>query len=276
MSKETKIKWSATTKEKQIIDDLKSWPTISGSEPADQISSVPEEKLLNDNVKIFIQNQSREEILDDRKQRRAEMNDKKLQDAFKNLNLVQKSQQIKIIDHKLLEKYLGAQQKSESSLDDRMRHNKKFRKLHTDAFNFFDFTKPVTAQVIKTVKKPPAKKIGLNIRYKRRENPKKKLSRLKKNILMIRAARRNTPVQENDDNSIKDTPALNTQEINVLEKESNVFSYTDEKSIIKSPEVPPDNSTVIRHSRNFRPYCNQFINNEIREISKAFLTKIFK
>lgn len=264
MNKETK--WSAITKDKQSIEDFRSWPTISGCETQDQINAIP--KIKTDKNVCFVQKKSREEILENRKQRKAEKSDNQLQDAFKNLQLGQRNQQIKIIDHKLLETYLGAQQKNESSLNDRMRHNKKFRKLHTEAFNFLDFTKPVAAHIV--LKKAPTRKVELNIKHKRRQTPKKKLSRLKKNILKIRAIRK---IELDKDKSAIDS----TIEISVKFEENDDLEQkeTKKEDSQRSPEVAK-NQPVLRHSRNFRPYCNQFITEDIRTISKAFLTKIFK
>uniref|UniRef100_A0A336KQM1 CSON013778 protein n=1 Tax=Culicoides sonorensis TaxID=179676 RepID=A0A336KQM1_CULSO len=162
------------------------------------------------------------------------------------------------------------------------KYSSKVRKKLTKTSNIcnFMFKKP-----IKPLKNPDIERLMENIKKseivtfkgKKREIPKRKLSRLKKNILRIRAERNSKEIEivsENIDDQTDDEELKS----NIIESIQKLKLESNESEIKHEITLEPDSSSnpteIIQHSRDFRPYCTNCTSELLCELTENIITQL--
>lgn len=138
-------------------------------------------------------------------------------------------------------------------------HTRKSKKIKK-SFNLFDFVvvkkrNPKTKEVSRV-------KVSKQI-LKRGKVKKKKLSTIKKRLIIERNVKRLKTIQEDDEDVL-------------VEAMNNVDLDVNDKPVEKVESLPSGTSVSVQHSRNFREYCNHFITQEIKQLAEAVLKDLFK
>lgn len=152
---------------------------------------------------------------------------------------------------------------------------KKRSKKIKKTFNLFDFV--VVKQKNMKTKQVTRVKVSKQIQ-RRGKVRRKKLTTLKKKILRQRASKQTTETTE--ENLEVDTECLLEKfaEINLDEQQevmdSSINELDHQDSLNSLPAQTCD--SCLKHSRNFREYCNQFITQEIKTFTELVLKDLFK
>ncbi|XP_063698560.1 selenocysteine insertion sequence-binding protein 2 [Culicoides brevitarsis] len=129
--------------------------------------------------------------------------------------------------------------------------------------------KPVkNAEVEKLMQRIKESKI-VTFKGRKQEFPKKRITRLKKNILRIRAEKQR---------NLTDIFSGNTQEVKTEVTES-IENLKIDSDIIKKEENFAKNpfsasQEIIQHSRQFRPYCTNLTSDLLCELTETFLVQL--
>lgn len=110
----------------------------------------------------------------------------------------------------------------------------------------------------------------IKVKTKSKQNNNKKLSTLKKRILKIRAQKKQESEIEEID-TFEEIPEL-TENISIEEEVTTITEVISKIQISQDISLPQE----IKHSRNFRSYCDHFITQEIKHFTEALLKDIVR
>lgn len=142
---------------------------------------------------------------------------------------------------------------------DPARKSKKIKKT----YNLFDFV--VVKKKNKKTQEVSRVKVSKQI-VKRGKQKKKKITTLKKRIIIERNVKRLKTIQEDDE----------AVEEELTEAVASIDLDCKDKPVEKVESLPSSSSTSVQHSRNFREYCNHFITQEIKQLSEVVLKDLFR
>lgn len=153
--------------------------------------------------------------------------------------------------------------------DEQAVKTKKSNKRKT--YNILDFL-VVKNGLKKEVITKKTNKIKVKTKSKQKNN--KKLSTLKKRILKIRAQKKQESEIEEIDN-FEEIPELTD---NISNETSLIEEVTTLTEVISKIQINQDISLPqeIKHSRNFRSYCDHFITHEIKHFTEALLKDVVR
>lgn len=259
------ISWASFVKKDDGIqlESKELWPAISekstcsgAKEKEKSQSKIPEK--IEDKIKLgqncaSSENTATEPIKDPSKPVEANVKVKQTDKSSKKSNEIIKNQHIQMIDESIMLKY---QQSKALTIIDKLKKNKKFKRINHDSDNILNFVRKPSSNLKQkgNLERRTVESSIIRNKGKRREIAKKRYSRLKKEILKSREKNKEIVSAE-----VKQTTETEELEIKVQQLQ------LEEKK-----------KTALKHSRNFRDYCDHFITDEIRNYSKTILSDLFR
>ena len=120
----------------------------------------------------------------------------------------------------------------------------------------------------------PKKTNKIKVKTKSKQKVNKKLSTLKKRILKIRAQKKEEREIEEIDtfDEISAFTENISNETNLIEEVTSITEVISKIKISQDISLPQE----IKHSRNFRSYCDHFITQEIKHYTEALLKDVVR
>lgn len=180
-------------------------------------------------------------------------------ETLKKSRNIANDQHLQIIDESLLREF---KQSQPLTFMDRLKKNKKFKRISQEPESLLSFLqrKPVQ-KTVQEIVLPKLRATLARNKGKKREVKRIKHSQLKKSILKARETKEKTSL-----NVFKLEEKFENIQINQFSDATLVKNQT----VANNTELP---DFQIKHSRNFRSYCDHFITKEIRDLAELILVR---